>query len=825
MSLSVTRQDLEKMDEQYLNEMYKIFGYSLLTSPEGVDSSRLNMVSQNLKQFNVLLKPDYPRISTGFENTFGRYSHGYKKLEGKWKVIDKIYKYKENGVYMLVLYNKDTDTYDMIEKVFAVGFAEKQGYVYNTKVMDSLQVGDKVEDIVLYKTTSYDDQMNYRNGKSARVMNCTTNDTLEDGLRVRAGWAMECQFFEVESPVASVNNNDIPKNIHGTKDNYKPIPDIGESVCGKPLFDTMRINSKHILTEFREENLMDWNSTDSTYLTGKRAILYDIDIYYNGKDPFPDNIFFSQLKWYYDRRNEYAERIYEIATKIKHSGSNYTKHVTYYRSLYKKDPDEPWYNQKKFDYMVIEFHTVCINMPGLGSKLTGRYGNKGVISTFANDVDKETRDAVLDSFNLEKCGLDLSNLDIKIVPDEFMPFTDDGPIDILIDTSAAVRRLIMDSINEIEINFISSEQQKHLKTLETYEEKEALVFDYIEQLSSYEYSVLSKLFDREEQLDRFTIRYRAPEWKRRFIDSVEKNGFYIQKPPHNGFRYNEIKALYKRYPYIKPIPVYINAFGIKHRLMQDAVVGEMYFWILKQNTNKNFSVRSTYRINRAGLPAKDNGKKLNKLSYARTPIKLSEIYNLFASISGRTLAEWNIFMRSSTLGRMALSKILKADSHPLKIKKLNLKPEFVNTNAEMLQAKLKVIGIGLEFIREDDSDDSLKLTDEYPTFYQVDQYTIFDVREKRRMYQMIFRVYRRIRGSISFYGLSGNELEDAIWDKVFEDEELNAEFTIVEEDKEMLRNLTKAGVKAVDNDDDDEDNDKEGKVRRRRRRKKSEDDD
>ena len=92
-----------------------------------------------------------PRISTGYENIFGFYSHAYKQLDGEWEVIKKIQKFDNDCVYTLVMYNATTDTYDMIEKQTAVCLSEKFGYGYNTDFMDSLKVGDKVENDLIQK--------------------------------------------------------------------------------------------------------------------------------------------------------------------------------------------------------------------------------------------------------------------------------------------------------------------------------------------------------------------------------------------------------------------------------------------------------------------------------------------------------------------------------------------------------------------------------------------------------------------------------------------------------------------------------------------------
>ena len=66
------------------------------------------------------------------------------------------------------------------------------------------------------------------------------------------------------------------------------------------------------------------NTDTDFYVTeSNESYIYDIDIYYNNSDPFPDNIFFRQLKGYYDEICVYADKMKEWASWIKDSGSNY----------------------------------------------------------------------------------------------------------------------------------------------------------------------------------------------------------------------------------------------------------------------------------------------------------------------------------------------------------------------------------------------------------------------------------------------------------------------------------------------------------------------
>ena len=55
--------------------------------------------------------------------------------------------------------------------------------------MDSLEPGDVIVDDVLYKSTSYDDNMNYNLGKNALTMYSTSTETIEDAIYIRKGFA------------------------------------------------------------------------------------------------------------------------------------------------------------------------------------------------------------------------------------------------------------------------------------------------------------------------------------------------------------------------------------------------------------------------------------------------------------------------------------------------------------------------------------------------------------------------------------------------------------------------------------------------------------
>ena len=380
---------------------------------------------------------------------------------------------------------------------------------------------------------------------------------------------------------------------------------------------------------------------------------------------------------------------------------------------------------------------------------------------------------------------------IHVVDDHRMPYTDDGPIDILMNSSGAVRRLNPGQLCEVEMNFIGEELRKVICKKKTIEEKEELIFKFMDILNKDQSTFFLNMYEGYNQMraiDGHEIRFIAPETRRAFIEDVEKNGFYIVRPPHHPLLYKDIMALYEAFPFIKPIPLYIDLFGIKHRrIIKDGVCGTQYVVVLKQNSNKNFSARSTFRVNRSNLPAKDVTKKTNRSSYARTPVRLSEIYNLFSSISGETLAEYNIFMRSSPIGSKSLDRILSADGNPLKIRKLKVQDNYTNSNAQILAARLKAIGVGIEFTTPEDERKA------YPpdTVVEMNFYgkSIVDSWNKHDMYQDLFDRFMKLDRSFQMVQEYRGQKEEYCWEKVFE--ETKDLYDLSDQDKANLIAVTK----------------------------------
>lgn len=805
-----------EMDREYTDQLYKLFGPGLLAFPVGTDGARLQMQGQEVKQCLNILNPDVARVSTHYENIFGKLGWAYKQLRGTWRVEAKIVKF-EGFTYTLVLYNIDTDTYDMIEKPINENPTERYAFVYNTNAMDKLEVGDTITDEILYKSTSYDKNMNYRYGKNAKVYVISSPDVLEDAIRIRKGWLRKILFVQSSIYKIPVSSNNVPINWYGDNNVFQGFPKLGQ-MCKDNIVCAIRpVKKKHVRYDFQTENLQKLMNIDTEYYAPDNSILTDIEVFYDDEAEFPSNVFFQQLKEYYDANCNYAEQMLEWSTRIKKSGSNYTENVTFFRSKYMhyNDPEYKW---KDKGSILIKLKMLSVDGMDPGSKGSGRYGDKGVISN--EGQDPEEFDNWLDEVELEENMnklLDLPDflreiaemkgmvdpseeelLEIRrkiiITPDASMHYTDHFPVDITLNAGGATRRENIDQLYEVDFNFCSWHIQQKVKSLENFEDKVELIFKYLNLIEKEEGDFFLQLFqswDRVETINNHRIRLINRTEQEKFVANIEKHGFYIVRTIDSKMRYSTLEKILEEFPFIKPLPIYVDIFGTKkRRVINDGIVADKYIMFLIHNNNKNFSARSTFRLNRSNLPTKDAAKRTGRSPYSHNPVRLGEYYNLMSDISGATLAEMNIPMRSSVLAMKDLGKILENTGNPLAVTKIRIKEDYVNANAQIAACKLKALGIKLRFHK--DNEESYEVVRDEIIPLHIDGYTIYDTPLNKMGYVTIFKEYRKYLNDAVIVESYPGEKQDMAWKHVFNLDEVKEMDFLTDDLKEMLVSVTKA---------------------------------
>ena len=658
------KDQLKELDEKYRGKD-DIFGMTLLTRTGYISGNRGIMTTGHLKQAMTPINPEFPKVFTEYENMVGKYSTGIKRASREWRVIDKIYKFEEgNHLYTLVVKDEATGYYDVIQKKIVEDLTEKFGFRYNTEEIDNIQVGDLIpKDSVLYKSTSYDEYNNYRFGVNATFAYTSDVRTTEDAILVSATFADKFRCVEVETIKVSVNDNDVLLNLYGDESNYKCFPDIGEYINDKIICATRRINNDQIFYDFKETNLRKINFSEDVLCTeqGTGGKIIDIRVYSNKTiEEMEMNDYHAQVNRYYKNEQRYYSEIIEATKDVVMDGKTHSRNFNY---MYKKSKDAvdenvKWCEQhgkKPFSNMIIEF-TVEREVPlKEGSKITGLFGNKGVIS--------------------------------KIIPDDEMPVLENGKVvDVLFNCLGVVNRLNSFQLFEQSINFIMNRTIDRIKTLETNDQRAGLVFTMIKNFNTRQAKEFAEMYAKLDE-----------DGKEDFIQDIYDRGVFVHIPPfwHERPLFDVLSEIYDKYDWLTPYKAYLKKKGRYRPIMNKLIVGEMYLIRLKQTAAKGLSTRSVGGVNLIGVPVKDAQAKENKILYSKTPCRLGldEVLNLLIGMDPYDLAKQTMSYRASIEATHDLPVQLLKEGM---VESLRDDERVINRNVEVFNAYLKTMGYKLQ---------------------------------------------------------------------------------------------------------------------------------
>jgi hypothetical protein len=566
---------IEADNDPNLVDSPSLLGMTMLTYPTYVNAMRGTMFTAHLKQYLNLKEPEFPYLFTSNENMVGKYSDGYKKANGSLKVVSKIVKYDDilehPKIYKLFVFNNESNRYEVIERRPSESLTENFGYEYVNDVIDSFDVGDEItKDTILYKSTSYDEDMNYGYGRNALTLYTLDPFTSEDAAIASESFCEKMTSIETDEIEVLLNNNDYFINMYGDNKSYKPIPDIGEVVSDR-LCAVRRLFNNQVLYDFKESSLSEIHEGDLIFFVDKNVQVIDITIY-NNNEEIIDNPFNAQINKYLRSQNKYYRKIYNTCKKIINSGKEYSQDIDY---LYKRS-QEFLDTKKKWRSSDSEFNNLKIVISvkrdaklSIGCKITGRYGNKSVISA--------------------------------IRPDDEMPYIKmpDGSIkrvELLLNMLAVINRTTPEAPTELFTNGCSRQVVEEMKRLKTFAEKENLLFDYIRTINEDEYNDLYNRY----------VKYTKKQKESVVQKTLNTDIIYINQMPIGEKKpiFYACRELLEKFKFLKEDDVYVKKFGREIKMLTKSWVGEMYVLKLKQSDRRGFSVRSTGAVDAKGLPTR-----------------------------------------------------------------------------------------------------------------------------------------------------------------------------------------------------------------------------
>jgi len=593
--------DIKRQADE-INRIYdhsdKFLGKDILTIANKLNSSRSMMFHSHLEQAVVLNNPDFPRVFTNYENMVGEQSSSYFKAPSSYKIIAKISKFsaKPDMKYVLVVQDKKSKKYDVIERNEGIRITEHYAYKRNNDVIDSKKTGDTIKKgDVIYRSTAHDENMNYCYGKNAKVCYLSGNKTIEDAIVCSESFAKSMTATFIEEVEITVNTNDVLCNIY-TDDNilnefgqpmYKCFPDVGEDVKDKILAARRRLNYESFLYDMQSSLLrkVSYNNDNIFYTEGT---IIDIDIYSNQDIEELDKKYYNeQIIFYLNEQEKYYQSIYDELAPIVEDDSGELQYTDKLAFLYKKakeyiDPQYRWCsdNNTDFDNIIIKFKVMVEEDLKVGSKLTGRSGNKGTLS--------------------------------YILPDEEMPTNEYGEhADLVLNPLGVVNRLNPNQLFELELNFMSDNIIRKAKTMKSLKERANFIIEYITDVNKTQGEFVRSEYDKMDSSE-----------KKEFIKDLCENGIMIHQPPFwDNVNFDELKELYNKYDFIKPYECTINGKKIKKPL----IMGDLYFLRLKHDPSSKLSARSTSFLNMKRVPSKSKSFKKKQELYSKTPIRLGRV--------------------------------------------------------------------------------------------------------------------------------------------------------------------------------------------------------
>lgn len=403
----------------------------LVPNVNKTDCNRLTMFCSQLAQTVVNEEGEAPNVLTNFENQVGNYTiDGYKKLDDDYKVIDKIKKNELN--YTLILENINTGKVKHVNRSESCWLTEHYGFKYNNTVIDNKQPGSVItKDETLYRSNTYDDDGNLKYGRNMNVAYMTyKNLTLEDPIVISRTAAKKLSYSDVYKVSVSVNTNDLLVNLYGDKNGeYQPFPLIGEYINEYGILCARRrIDYSKLLNNMKDKRLREIDLDDTVFYSDGRVV--DIDIYCNMDiDELEEQPYNGDVSRLVTMDVAYRENIVKTVDVYINQGrsddldpdliSLYNKCKKVIENNTKKagEPKNIWVNEgNEFSGYILEFTILKHKDVAIGSKLSGRYGNKGVVSAILPDDMMPTIEE--GPFKGEHCEMIMNSLGVlnRLIP-------------------------------------------------------------------------------------------------------------------------------------------------------------------------------------------------------------------------------------------------------------------------------------------------------------------------------------------------------------------------------------------------------------------------
>ena len=644
------------------------------------DVSRTVMFTSHFAQCVTLNHPDRPRVFTRFENRIGDYSSAIVKTPVEYEIVDVFEKNPLTNAYALM--ETDGGRMHLVFTPRVKHLTESFGYRLQYPALDGAATGDTIPRGSILRTwPCRDNEGSFRYGRNLKTF--YTNDsgkTYEDGIIISESAAEKMTHTAVHRVSVMMNVNDFFVNIYGDKEEYKGFPDIGETIERGILAAVRRIDYDTVHFDVSEAQIrrVNFSSDRVFYLNGE---VVDIDVFCNLEETHIEMYpYHKQVLRYVRKQKEMREWILDTFGEIVEEGTleDYTEDVAYHCSRARMMDDRKWlHDGREFNGIMMVF-TIAESRPlMIGSKLTNRYGGKGVVS--------------------------------EIRPDRDMPFVmgePDRQVEIIINSLSVINRLNPSQLFELDIGFMADEMRKILYSLVETHGYDAAWEEYARFMRMMgDEEPIKVMEDMEDEEGRYI--------RQRFIEEITEGeeAIHICQPPFFGnLSLEGMHAIYKDYS--ERFPGRFVKVDLEGR-DEPAIIGDIYYMKLKHEPAGKLQARSARHLTVSGIPTKNTRfvKGYND-HHSSTPIRMGEqeIEGLYISGLPDEVSRFlRMYSTDEAARRSLIDTLLTGD--PFTIGEIEFDETAITRTSGAVQAYLENIGMAIVMDGDDVQGDVSQTTE------------------------------------------------------------------------------------------------------------------
>lgn len=585
---------------------------------------RAVMDSNHMASRPSLLYPEKKQsLISGVEYELGKYIDDIKVPEN-CEVLGSVQKIPGSPhnpeTTVFITYYEDGKLW--LDVVVVPAFRSKHSYfgykLHPTEEMLSLSYGKALmKDTILAATDSLGDDGFYKHGFNANVAMMTDPATAEDGFVVAEEFLDKLSFYSLETKIINLDKETFLLNIYGDENNFKAFPNVGEKVREDGILCAVRRrNDFFAVTDLNDDDIkeIDYIFDEPLYINkdAREATVVDINVYRgaNIRCVYSDNMV-TQLEENYEMNQSYSENVIrnyhtilrELRSKF---GRNFTPNISPKLTVLIKDhlvfretstsKRRTRKKRKEIDQYYIEIKVLSYVRPNKGFKLTGLFGDKGVICDIRPSKDMPFVPGTNIRADIIAGGAPetISRMNTGRVCEAYMGAANRDNRD----------RLIARLKEKYGSGFI------HKLKNEDYEEIRLWLRGYYRLINPKMVTFIDNLH---------------PEALEEHIHEVLDEWLYIFFPPNNEYNIIDVIKAIDASEY-KPVeaPVQYTANGIVKVTDEAMIIGRSYFLLLDR-TARDFSAVSSAKVNPFMLPIKGSEADRNKYPHNLTPVtNLSE---------------------------------------------------------------------------------------------------------------------------------------------------------------------------------------------------------